>query len=219
MNGRPGKLRNGLQQSNMAKDLKLVVKIREKEVLRYLKYDLAKTKADSSIYKLVQAQIQTGTLLVDPAVKYKTLPIISNDGQKVTLNDLIIENKNIARLLKNAHKIVIFACTIGGALEKEIARLFAAAEPTKAVILDAVGSEAVEVLIDRVQEAVTGKAGSYLATPRFSPGYGDWPLSINKMILKLLEAQTIGVKVSSKFMLIPQKTVTGIWGLVKNDKS
>ncbi len=199
----------------MSNDLKFVLEIREKEVLRYLKYDLAKTKANSSIHSLVQEQIKTGATLVNPGLKYKIMPILSNDGRKVKLADLIIDNKNIARLLKDAEKIVIFTSTIGGALEKEITRLFAADEPTKAVILDAVGSEAIEVLSDRVQEAVTRKIGSYLSTPRFSPGYGDWPLKINKTILKLLAAQTIGVKISSKFMLSPQKTVTGIWGLVK----
>ncbi|MBI5555779.1 MAG: hypothetical protein HY920_08025 [Elusimicrobia bacterium] len=202
----------------MPKALKLVLKIREKEVLRYLKYDLAKTKADSSMHNLVREQIKTGAALARPGLKYKIFPILSNNGQKVTLPDFIIENKNIARRLKSAEKAVLFVTTIGPALEQEINRLFAAAEPTKAVILDAVGSEGVEVLCDRVQEAVTRKAGSYQATPRFSPGYAAWPLKINKTILKLLDAQIIRVNVSSKFMLIPQKTVTGIWGLVRNNK-
>lgn len=199
----------------MVKALKLEINIREKEVLRYLKYDLDKTRIDSSIISLVRGQIKAGGSLLSPGLKYKILPILSNDGRKVKLPDLIIENKNIARLLKDAEKAVVFVVTIRPALEQEINRLFAAAEPTKAVILDAVGSEAIEVLSDRVQEAVTRKAGSYQATPRFSPGYGDWPLKINKTILKLVAAQTIGVKVSSKFMLTPQKTVTGIWGLKK----
>lgn len=199
----------------MAKALKLVFKIREKEVLRYLKYDLAKTKADNNIRNLVQEQIKTGTMLVKPGLKYKIFPILSNDEQKVKLPALVIDSKNIAQLLKSAEKVVVFMTTIGPVLEQEIFRFFSSGEPTKAVILDAVGSEAIEVLTDAAQESVTQQAGPYQSTPRFSPGYGDWPLKINKTILKLLAAQTIGVKISSKYMLTPQKTVTGIWGLVK----
>ena len=203
----------------MVNALKLELKIREKEVLRYLKYDLVKTKVDSRIHNLVQEQIKTGATFVKPGLKYKIIPILSNDGLKVKLPAWTIENKHIARLLRNAEKAVLFLATIGPGLEQEINRLFVVDEPTKAVILDAVGSEAAEVLTDRMQEDVTRKAGAYKATPRFSPGYSDWPLKINKTILKLLAAQTIGVKVSAKFMLTPQKTVTGIWGLVRKEES
>jgi hypothetical protein len=203
----------------MSKTLKLEINIREKEVLRYLKYDLEKTKAERSIINLVREQIKAGVTLVRPSLKYKIFPILGNDGEKVRLPVLVIENKNIARLLKNAEKAVLFMTTIGPDLEQESNRLFSAGEPTKAVILDAVGSEAVEVLTDAAQESITQQAGPYRATPRFSPGYGDWPLQTNKAILKLLAARTLGVKVSSKYMLKPQKTVTGIWGLVKTANS
>jgi hypothetical protein len=203
----------------MPKAMKLEINIREKEVLRYLKYDLDKTKADNSIIKLVREQIKAGDSLVIPGLKFKILPLLANDGEKVKLPGLTIENKNIARLLRNAEKAVIFVTTIGTNLELEINRLFSAGEPTKAVILDAVGSEAVEVLTDAAQVSITQQAGPYQSTPRFSPGYGDWPLKINKTILELLAAKALGIRVSSQYMLSPQKTVTGIWGLVKTVNS
>lgn len=199
----------------MRKTLKLEINIREKEVLRYLKYDLDKTKADNSIIRMVREQIKAGVTLVHPGLKYKILPVLDNNRKKVKLPALVIKSKNIARLLKDAEKAVLFVTTIGPALEKEIDRLFSTGEPTKAVILDAVGSEAVEVLTDVMQEALTQQAGAYRPTPRFSPGYGDWPVNENKGILRLLAAQTIGVKMSAQYMLSPQKTVTGIWGLVR----
>ncbi len=198
----------------MPKALKLEINIREKEVLRYLKYDLDRTKADNSIIRLVREQITAGGSLVTPGLKFKIFPILANDGKKVKLPDLIIKNKNIARLLKNAEKAVLFVTTIGPDLELEISHLFSAGEPARAVILDAVGSEAVEVLTDAAQESITRQAGPYQSTPRFSPGYGDWPLQANKAILELLAAKTLGIRSASQYMLSPQKTVTGIWGLV-----
>lgn len=202
----------------MSKAQKLEINIREKEVLRYLKYDLDRTKADNSIIKLVREQIKEGGSLVTPELKFKIFPILVNDGKKVKLPGLIIENKNIARLLKNAEQTVVFVTTIGTGLELEINRLFSAGEPTRAVILDAVGSEAVEVLTDAAQVSITQQAGPYQATPRFSPGYGEWPLKVNKTILELLGAKALGIRVSSQYMLSPQKTVTGIWGLVHTKK-
>ncbi|MDD5492402.1 MAG: hypothetical protein PHV60_06970 [bacterium] len=203
----------------MPKALKLEINIREKEVLRYLKFDLGKTKADASIIRLVREQIKAGDSLVIPGLKFKIFDILANDGKKIKLPDLIIGNKSIARLLKDAEKAVVFVTTIGTDLELEITRLFSAGEPTRAVILDAVGSEAVEVLTDAAQISITQQAGPYQSTPRFSPGYGDWPLKVNKTILELLGAKALGIRVSSQYMLSPQKTVTGIWGLVRKEES
>ena len=141
------------------------------------------------------------------------LNILENNGRKVRVKGFIIESKNVAKILRHATAVVLFVTSIGLDLEKEIDRLFRLGEPSKAVILDAVGSEAEEALTDSLQQQLMSEYSDFKATPRFSPGYGDWDLKANKGILKLLDAKKIGVKVSPALMLLPQKTVTGVWGL------
>ena len=55
--------------------------------------------------------------------------------------------------------------------------------------------------------------GSYL-TPPFSPGYGDWDLSVQGRVLDLLTAhKRIGLTLTAGGMLVPEKSVTAVVGL------
>ena len=51
-------------------------------------------------------------------------------------------------------------------------------------------------------------------TTRFSPGYEDFPLSVNSNIIAVLKASTkIGLYVLESCMMIPQKSITGVTGI------
>lgn len=204
-------------------DMKMIqassIEIREREVLRYLKFDREKTKLSDIVLSLVRRGMQEGALLVNPAGTYEKLKIKENNGASVYLGKLQVPSPQVARLLRNSEYAVLFVTTIGPKIEKRIAELFREDKPTEAVILDAVGSEAVESFTNYfVKEVNRLSAKERKTTPRFSPGYGQWDVSANKSILQLLKAGSIGVKISSKYMLTPQKTVTGIWGITRADE-
>lgn len=60
------------------------------------------------------------------------------------------------------------------------------------------------------EAAVKGKT----ITSRFSPGYGDLSLDIQRNFISVLEAdRTIGLTASANNILIPGKSVTAIVGL------
>ena len=55
--------------------------------------------------------------------------------------------------------------------------------------------------------------GLYLR-PRFSPGYGDFPLSVQKQILDGLEAgKRIGITLTEGYLMMPSKSVTAVIGV------
>ena len=61
--------------------------------------------------------------------------------------------------------------------------------------------------------------GLYLR-PRFSPGYGDFPLSVQKGILDGLEAgKRIGITLTEGFLMMPSKSVTAVIGVSKTPSS
>lgn len=88
-------------------------------------------------------------------------------------------------------------------------------------ILDACATAFVEACCDELHEQIRAEAeekGFYL-TSRFSPGYGDLPLSVQPSILSYLNAfRRIGLYVSDSFILLPRKSVTGIMGLGEEKK-
>ena len=199
----------------MARIVKLKINIREKEVLRYLKFDPERARLDDKLGALVKELSAAGKSKIRPRYVFRVLNITGNNGEKVSFKGFSLASRSVAKLLRHSVQAVVFTASIGPALEKEVGRLFQRGEPTKAVILDAVGSEAIESLTDSLQEQLAAIYGEFKATPRFSPGYGDWDLKANKGILKLVGAQKIGVKASPKHILVPQKSVTGVWGLRK----
>ena len=54
--------------------------------------------------------------------------------------------------------------------------------------------------------------GRYLR-PRFSPGYGDFPLECQGMLLDALEAgKRIGIKLTDSLLMMPSKSVSAVMG-------
>ena len=50
---------------------------------------------------------------------------------------------------------------------------------------------------------------------RFSPGYGDWDVHAQPDLLRLTQAETIGISLTESFMLRPRKSVTAVIGLLR----
>ena len=57
------------------------------------------------------------------------------------------------------------------------------------------------------------KEGKKLTEQRFSPGYGDLPLANQRLIYDLLKLERLGLKLTEKCMLIPEKSVLAIAGV------
>ncbi len=55
--------------------------------------------------------------------------------------------------------------------------------------------------------------GLYL-TGRYSPGYGDWPLTAQPALCRLLDtSRLLGLTVSPTHLLLPRKSVTALLGV------
>jgi len=84
------------------------------------------------------------------------------------------------------------------------------------LIIDAAGSEIADAAIDEVQCILSSsikKSGLKMKDARFSPGYGDFLLSNQKLFYKLLNMSEHKIKLTKTFQFIPEKTVTAICGL------
>jgi len=76
-----------------------------------------------------------------------------------------------------------------------------------AVILDRLAGGYIERFCNGKDREIIGEHKAF----RFSPGYGDFPLSANRDILNVLGAQKkIGLCATDLFLLTPQKSITGV---------
>ena len=83
------------------------------------------------------------------------------------------------------------------------------------------GVAAVECVADEAEKTVRlNTAIGEKLTMRFSPGYGDMPLSLSRAIASATDAQRrTGVTVTEGDMLVPSKSVTAVIGIVDAGKS
>ena len=125
-----------------------------------------------------------------------------------------LRGRDIYRHLKDARFAALMACTLGMDAERRL-RTTGAQQPlerrARRRVLRLRGS-AVEQMDQQVKTdaAVHGFAGNW----RFSPGYGDCPLSAQRSIVNALNAtRLIGLTVTPTSLLMPTKSVTAVIGL------
>lgn len=118
-----------------------------------------------------------------------------------------------ARMLGECSQAVLLACTLGAGFEA-LLRAEQARSMARAAMLDACGSAWVEAGCDAAEEEISARFPDLYRTDRFSPGYGDLPLTIQKDVCALLDApRRLGVQVTDSFLMNPSKSVTAVIGL------
>ena len=177
----------------------------KKEILRY-----AGVKADVPEVNRVLDECITQT---DGKISYKVCYTefdISHSDEDTDLGFMKTTSKDLAKNLEGCTKIIVFAATVGIELDRLIAK-YSRISPVKALIFQAIGAERIEALCDAFSEDITkGKESK----PRFSAGYGDFPLDAQKEIFAVLEPnRKIGLTLNNSLLMSPSKSVTAIIGI------
>ena len=204
------------------------MKERINEVLRYLGAGKAVgSSADSSdtqaaVSALRQSAQQMLTQLemqVIPKRLYRTYALQHEPNGAITLLDaarqpvLTLTGQLAASLLRDCHQAVLLLATLGAPFDA-LLRTQQARDMAQAAILDACGNVLVEEACDLVEQELRSQLPSLYLTDRFSPGYGDLPLSLQPVILRALDAtRQAGVHLTDRLLMNPSKTVTAIVGL------
>lgn len=128
---------------------------------------------------------------------------------------LVLEGNSIAEHLRGACKVALMACTLGAVSEREM-RKHEAISVADGVMFGSCCSAFVEAAANVTEGLIVGFVHDMGLTTnwRFSPGYGDLPLSAQPALLKALDAsRRLGIAVTSTNMLVPVKSVTAVLGL------
>ncbi len=149
-----------------------------------------------------------------PQLSYKvcyTLCDIVHDGDTLTVGTVKTDSTALCKNLNGCERAVIFTATVGLAPDR-LVRKYGVLSPSKAVVMQAIGAERIESLCDTFCREWEGQ-GLYLR-PRFSPGYGDLPLSAQQDIFALLDCpRKIGVTLTEHLLMMPSKSVSAIVGI------
>ncbi|MFC2091300.1 hypothetical protein ACFLTD_00825 [Elusimicrobiota bacterium] len=188
------------------------IRFRKREILKILKYNSSKnTSISADLENLMQTQMEKAYELIFPSVIYSTFFIKNSEITETVKNEITLGSSKITKLITESYAFTLIAATIGSKLEEEVDRL-KQKDINKALVLDAIGSEAVEQsanFVGGILREEAAKNECYI-NMRFSPGYGDWPVEASWKILKFIDMHRIDITISKDGILIPRKSITGI---------
>ena len=149
-------------------------------------------------------------------VCYREFAVTHHDSY-LDLGFIKTESMGLKKNLFCCESIVLFAATVGIEIDRLIAR-YATVSPTKSLLFQAIGAERIESLCDVFcREIAEEKAKlGFQTRPRFSAGYGDFPLEAQKEIFAVLDcSRKIGLTLNQSLLMSPSKSVTAIIGVGK----
>ena len=128
-----------------------------------------------------------------------------------------IQSGDLCRLFQDCREGLALLATLGMEVDLQIRRLLVT-NPAMAMAVSACGSAYVDEYIDRVLEEERSRLPKgYGLTPRFGPGYGDVPLSLQPSLLLFLGGQKLGVHLTQGFLMMPEKSVTALMGITPKE--
>lgn len=175
---------------------------------------------DEKTLKEVEEARKEAQELVNPRGLYEEVEFfVSEDAVEIRCGDrtYLLTSRRLAQRLKGSKSGYIFIVTIGEKVEERVQELMSKGEYSKALMFDAVGSAFVEGLAEEAQKYLASISKPHLLTYRFSPGYGDLDLAVQKVFFEILGPQEIGVTLTKKMMMKPRKTVTAVCGKLLED--
>ncbi len=121
-----------------------------------------------------------------------------------------IVSKNLIKNLGSCVKAAVFAVTLGSETDRLLLKLGRLSQ-SEQFITDALASALAETLCDEAEKIIFEDRH----TPRFSPGYGDLPLTLQRPLLSFLDAEkTVGIVLSESYLMTPTKSITAIAGML-----
>ena len=190
--------------------------INKKEILRYM----GCKEATDDMLALIDDCLKEIEGKLTYKVCYETFDV-QVASQEVDLSFAKCQSKGLATNLAGCSKAIVFAATIGLEIDRLIAK-YSRLSPSKALCFQAIGAERIESLCNIFNDEVTDDmlSKSLHTRPRFSPGYGDLSLDIQKDIFAVLDCpRKIGLSLNESLLMSPSKSVTAIIGISDTPKS
>lgn len=187
------------------------------EISRYLGYS-KKNLPDEIIFEVIK---ECGKMLHEallPKSCFCEFDIHSYDEENaIKIFDFTVYSKDLKEYFKDCEKTYLFAATIGAQVDLLI-RKMQIIDSVKASVLQATGAMYIEKYVNMLNEEIKKIAtkNNQTCKPRFSPGFGDASLMIQKDFFRLLPCNKLGLTLMDTLIMAPEKSVTGFIAIKKN---
>lgn len=188
-----------------------------KEIIRYLGY--RGVTPDREMLKEIDLSVGELNAVVTPRFVYEkfdlTLEETEKGKERLCFAGIEVCSRDLSVNLQGCTGVYLMAVTLGPGPDLLVRRA-SIGRMSRAVVLQAAAAAMTETWCDIVNERIRKEAerdGLY-TRPRYSPGYGDLPLSLQKEFSRILNMpKEIGVSLTDTLLMTPSKSVTALIGV------
>lgn len=190
------------------------IEVDKSEICQRLDYEKGQSPRPRTS-SLIDSQLEESNVLIEPQVCYTIKTIKDVNGSTLSVGDQVFTSRRISPMFSGCTQAAIFVATVGKRLEKKVARLMKTGLTLEALVVDSLGSVAVEKVADWFESEVRGIAAAKgnKAGRRYSPGYCDWDITQQKELFRFLDGESIGVNLTGTCLMTPRKSISGIIGI------
>jgi hypothetical protein len=148
-------------------------------------------------------------------------PELDGLGQEQELVEMELHSRSLARNLDGCCRVYLMAATLGQGPDRLVRRA-QIVHLSHTVFYQAIGAALIEEWCDEVNREIIreGRERGLYARPRFSPGYGDLPLELQRDFMRILRMQKeIGVTLTDSLLMTPAKSVTALIGMSETEQA
>lgn len=156
---------------------------------------------------------------IEKCAKYKACYLevpVSISDYNVSFDCFSVKSRNLSSILRGCKKAILVAATAGIEVDMFIKKASVTSK-AEALILNSIAIAGIEKYMGVLNEHFKDLYNGYELRPRFSPGYGDVPIALQKDLLNTLDTKRkIGVALTDSMLMTPSKSVSAIIGIGKD---
>ena len=185
--------------------------VSRREILRYMG---CRGEVPRQVLELAEKGLAMLGEVLDFRYEVREFPL-SLSGERIETECFQTCSRNLAKNLKDCDSLLLFGATLGIRVDQLIRRT-SRQDVSLALALQAGAAAVLEECCDQSCTELKKqyiRKGLYLR-PRFSPGYGDFPLNCQPAILAGLDAgKRLGIRLTEGCLMLPTKSVTAVMGI------
>ena len=129
----------------------------------------------------------------------------------------LLPGRDIAGHLAGCRETVLMAATLSPGVDA-LLRRSQLSDLSRGLVLESCATAAIEEVCDRGEAIIRQRYPGRALTSRYSPGYGDLPVTVQGAFLDLLDApRRVGLCATENHLLTPRKSVTAILGVAAGE--
>jgi hypothetical protein len=193
----------------------LPLRIDRDEVLRFQGYKKGLALPERAVLDIFDEALALGEQLMAPRVVYRSIPLTAQSEDLIEVEGEELHIPRIGHLWGSLEAVGAAVCTVGDPIAARVDQLFEQREFPLAVMLDSMGSAAVESLAEYVNDLLCarGLLEGVRVTNRISPGYAGWNTAEQQRLFRLCPGDPIGVMLNSACFMTPVKSISLLVGI------